>query len=181
MAFLYQTTFLHQKGYSATTTKARNLVNLLPLPPDVTSWWLLHFPDDVWRLVYAAVIWACYILSIHNYHSTGGHLHVYNTWLHHPKVRYHMIYLCNKQNKTTRVTCQNSKWWPNVLVVFLVSKLEFWALVYNQWYNAFNISNKRSSKERFVRFEELVLRKFPDVGPVFVTFLAEKSGNTFKF
>ena len=69
--------------------------------PDAT--FLMTLPFPWWRLLTPCLFCSdlgLFILSIHNYLSTADHLHAYNTWLHYPKVRYHVIYLFNKQNKT---------------------------------------------------------------------------------
>ena len=56
-----------------------------PFTPDETFWQLLHFLTPCLFCSDLGLL----IMSIHNYHSTGGHLHAYNKLLHHPKVRYH--------------------------------------------------------------------------------------------
>ena len=115
-----------------------------------------------------------FILSIHNYHSQSGHLNAYKTWLHHPKVIYHVfylynkqntgltfqiydciilkIYLCNKQNKTPGQPSKIQNGGPMYLLLFWHQNLSFRHYFYKQCCNPWYISNKWSIYKRFVRF-----------------------------
>ena len=136
---------LHPKMHCAKFVKLFSPWTFTPFTPWCHVLTTLPFPW--WRLLTPCLFCndlGLFILCIHNYHSTGGHLHANSTWLHHPKVRYHVIYLCNKQNKTLGQPAKNHNGGPMYSLCSWLQNLSFRLYFYKQWYRAFSISTKQS-------------------------------------